>query len=302
MHRFAVGRILRGLRRLGSVDGSTGLARRLGSEVVELDASSPFTAARARNAGIKRLKEKAPGLQFVQLIDGDCELDKAWPRSAMSFLNAHPEVAIAFGRLKEANPQASIYNWLCDREWNGPVGEVSWSGGIVMARLNALEAAGGYREDLIAGEEPELCVRARGEMAYLAPCKRNGVSRRRHVAVWSMVETICSSRVYLRPMGPPTRRVSALFSLAMASCVAVGSGAAGCLFNVWTFAWTLGLGWGMIYPLEVARQMVRNDGSLRDRATLAFFQTLARFPETWGQVKFAIDRLIQRRPQLIEYK
>src|SRR6476620_6984008 len=123
----------------GSVDGSTGLARRLGSEVVELDASSPFTAARARNAGIKRLKEKAPGLQFVQLIDGDCELDKAWPRSAMSFLNAHPEVAIAFGRLKEANPQASIYNWLCDREWNGPVGEVSWSGGIVMARLNALE-------------------------------------------------------------------------------------------------------------------------------------------------------------------
>ena len=129
--------------------------------MVELDASSPFTAARARNAGIKRLKEKAPGLQFVQLIDGDCELDKAWPRSAMSFLNAHPEVAIAFGRLKEANPQASIYNWLCDREWNGPVGEVSWSGGIVMARLNALEAAGGYREDLIAGEEPELCVRVR---------------------------------------------------------------------------------------------------------------------------------------------
>ena len=58
----------------------------------------------------------------------------------------------------------------------------------------------------------------------------------------------------------------------------------------------------MIYPLEVARQMVRNDGSLRDRATLAFFQTLARFPEAWGQVRFAIDRLIQRRPQLIEYK
>ena len=175
----------------GSVDGSTGLARRLGSEVVELDASSPFTAARARNAGIKRLKEKAPGLQFVQLIDGDCELDRAWPRSAMSFLNAHPEVAIAFGRLKEANPQASIYNWLCDREWNGPVGEVSWSGGIVMARLNALEAVGGYRDDLIAGEEPELCVRVReARLAYLAACRRNGVSRRRHVAVWSMVETM----------------------------------------------------------------------------------------------------------------
>ena len=30
-----------------------------------------------------------------------------------------------------------------------------------MMRVEALEAAGGYRDDLIAGEEPELCVRLR---------------------------------------------------------------------------------------------------------------------------------------------
>src|SRR4029453_9713217 len=44
----------------GSVDDSIALARGLGAEVVELDASVPFTAARARNAGIARLLE-APG-------------------------------------------------------------------------------------------------------------------------------------------------------------------------------------------------------------------------------------------------
>src|SRR5262245_59625717 len=79
-------------------------------------------------------------------------------------------------------------------------------------------------------------------MADLAACKRNGVSRRRHVAVWSMVEAICSGRIYLRPMGPPARRVPAPFSLAMASRLSVGSGAAGYLLDVRTFAWTLGLG------------------------------------------------------------
>ena len=30
-----------------------------------------------------------------------------------------------------------------------------------MMRLDAFEAAGGYRDELIAGEEPELCVRLR---------------------------------------------------------------------------------------------------------------------------------------------
>ena len=34
-------------------------------------------------------------------------------------------------------------------------------GGDVMIRAAALENVGGYRDDLIAGEEPELCIRLR---------------------------------------------------------------------------------------------------------------------------------------------
>ena len=37
----------------GSADGSVSKARRAGSDVVELDARIPFTAARARNAGFR---------------------------------------------------------------------------------------------------------------------------------------------------------------------------------------------------------------------------------------------------------
>ena len=44
-----------------STDGSVELARSLGVEVVELDLSLPFTAARARNAGFERLHADRPG-------------------------------------------------------------------------------------------------------------------------------------------------------------------------------------------------------------------------------------------------
>ena len=44
----------------GSSDGSVGLARSMGAEVVELDLSLPFTAARARNAGFERLQQVDP--------------------------------------------------------------------------------------------------------------------------------------------------------------------------------------------------------------------------------------------------
>lgn len=41
----------------GSTDGSAKWARDNGAEVVDLDASVPFTAARVRNAGFQRLPE-----------------------------------------------------------------------------------------------------------------------------------------------------------------------------------------------------------------------------------------------------
>jgi hypothetical protein len=64
------------------------------------------------------------------------------------------------------------------------------------------------------------------------------------------------------------------------------------------------IGWAvwLIYPLEVLRKTARNTGSLIDRATLALFHVLARFPEGFGQIKFLCDRLLGRQARLIEYK
>jgi glycosyltransferase involved in cell wall biosynthesis len=76
-------------------------------------------------------------------------------------MREHPQVAIACGRLREVQPEASIYNWLIDLEWDTPVGDVSGCGGICMVRADAFQAVGGFQEGLVAGEEPELCLRLR---------------------------------------------------------------------------------------------------------------------------------------------
>jgi len=144
-----------------SSDGSVAAARGLGAEVVPLAVDRPFTAARARNAGFARLREVAPDVELVQFVDGDCELREGWLEAAAAYLAAHPDVAVVCGRRRERHPEASVYNLLADLEWETPVGEAEACGGDALIRAEALEAVGGYDESLIAGEEPELCLRLR---------------------------------------------------------------------------------------------------------------------------------------------
>lgn len=145
----------------GSRDESVARARELGAEVLELDLTTPFTAARARNAGLDRLLELAPTTQFVQFVDGDCEVIGGWLDQAGAALEARPDLAIVCGRLRERDPGRSIYNRLADLEWDAPAGDALVCGGIIMARVAALEQVGGFDPSMIAGEEPELCVRLR---------------------------------------------------------------------------------------------------------------------------------------------
>ncbi|HSH93898.1 MAG TPA: glycosyltransferase family A protein [Roseimicrobium sp.] len=142
----------------GSTDDSVLMAKTLGAEVVELAAGKKFTAARARNAGFAALPAD---VEFVQFVDGDCEVDTNWIAKAVSELTAGQEIAAVCGRRRERFPEASIYNTLCDLEWDTPIGPAKACGGDAMFCASALAAVGGYNPELIAGEEPELCVRLR---------------------------------------------------------------------------------------------------------------------------------------------
>ena len=209
----------------GSTDGSVAAARAAGARVVELDPARPFTAARARNEGVAALTAAGIAPDYLQFVDGDCTLDPDWLATAVTFLDAHPEAAVACGRRRERHPEASVYNRLCDREWNTPVGQALACGGDALMRRAAFVAVGGFRDDLIAGEEPELCVRlraagwqiwridaemtlhdaamtrfgqwwnrtrrggfasAQGMALHGAPPERHGVTRTRRALVWGL--------------------------------------------------------------------------------------------------------------------
>jgi glycosyltransferase involved in cell wall biosynthesis len=164
-------RLLRGLNSLitsgrdviyvdsGSTDGSADKAENIGAAVVRLNPSVPFTAARARNEGFAALRASRTNFRFVQFVDGDCQLVDGWLEQSIAFMKQQDKVGVVCGRRRELFPEISIYNYLCDIEWNTSPGEATACGGDALMRVEAFEEAGGFRPQLIAGEEPDLCAR-----------------------------------------------------------------------------------------------------------------------------------------------
>jgi GT2 family glycosyltransferase len=288
----------------GSTDGSSQWARERGVVVVDLDMRMPFTAARARNAGFHRLQLIAPGIRYVQFIDGDCELLPGWIEQASRFLDEHADVCAVAGRLRERHPERSIYNWLCEREWDRPTGDVRACGGIAVMRVDAVAAVGGFREDLIAGEEPELCLRLRRNGWRIW---RMGSDMALHDAAMTRFSqwwkrTVRSGYAYAHGAhlhgGAPEHyqlweaRRGLLWGLFL-PLACLGASIA---------VWPWGLAAWLIYPLQVFRQTLRNRGRPKERVLLALFQVLGRFPESFGQIKFMRDRIFGLKSALVEYK
>jgi GT2 family glycosyltransferase len=145
----------------GSTDGSAVVARDLAVPTVELDSSRPVSAARGRNEGLAEALNRW-SIEFVMFLDGDCILQPDFPAAALKTFAKHPDCAIVTGHLSERHPEASIYNRLCAIEWRGPAGRIenmNGLGGIMAARVSALHEVGGFNEQAIAGEEPDLGVR-----------------------------------------------------------------------------------------------------------------------------------------------
>jgi len=288
----------------GSTDGSVQRASSLGVEVLALDMGIPFTAARARNEGFACLHTRLPSVRHVQFVDGDCEVDAGWLAAAQAFLDAHPQVAVVCGRRRERFPQHSIYNLLCDLEWDTPLGEAKACGGDALMRVDAFMAVSGYRPELIAGEEPELCIRLRA-----AGWK-----------VWRLAAEMTLHDAAMSRFGQWWRR-----SLRAGYAYAEGAALHGApperhWLRESRRAWLWGLGipllivlasvllgpWGLllllIYPLQAARLARRGGRSVRENWLQAVFLVLGKFPEMFGQLKYLLNRGTAGKTVLIEYK
>ncbi|WP_227271825.1 glycosyltransferase family 2 protein [Roseobacter weihaiensis] len=283
----------------GSRDGSQQAARAAGAEIVTLDMSQPFTAARARNAGIDQTRQTGTAPRYIQFLDGDCEMRTGWLDTAKAFLETHPDVAVVCGRRRERAPEASLYNALIDREWNTPTGEAKACGGDALFRADALEAVGGYNPLLIAGEEPELCVRLRqagwrvwrldAEMTWhdAALTRFSQWWRRAKRGGFAFAEGAALHG------SPPERhfvaetRKAAIWGGLLPGVVL--------LLAVLVTPWALAL--AVIWPLQILRLRWRGEPWAS-----ALFLTLSKFPEAQGALQYLWRRLTGGRVALIEYK
>lgn len=285
----------------GSTDGSAEAARALGAEVVDLDMSLPFTAARARNAGLAVLRADPAAAAYVQLVDGDCALDPDWIATARGFLDTHPKAAVACGRRRERHPEASIYNRLCDREWNTPAGEALACGGDALVRRAAIEAVDGFRDDLIAGEEPEMCLRLRREGWSIWRLDAEMTlhdAQLLHFAQWwrrsRRAGHAFAEGAYLYGSAPErhwvteTRR-AVIWGAALPVVLVILA-----LISPWLALPAL------IYPLQVLRLARRDPGP--GRWGNALFSVLGKFAEAQGVIEFHLNRLRGKRRGIMEYK
>lgn len=283
----------------GSTDGSVDAARTRGAEVVALDMTVPFTAARARNEGLERLLQIAPTVQFVQFVDGDCEMREDWIDRARDFLTATTDVVAVAGRLRERFPEASIYNRIIDQEWDTPVGDTGAVGGIAMYRVAALQAAGGFNPAVIAGEEPELCVRLRrkgGKIWRLdAEMALHDAALDRFGQIWQRSRRggFAYAMGYDLHGAPPERHCARpllrclVWGLALPLVTVLG----GLLVSPWIWALLL------LWPVKVLRLRLRGEDWLR-----ATFLTFTMIPEALGALTYLRRRITGAQARLIEYK
>jgi GT2 family glycosyltransferase len=290
----------------GSQDASVAFATQAGAIVVQLDMSRPFTAARARNEGWRALLLAQPQTQYLQFLDGDCELSAGWIETAIAYLQSHQDVGVVCGRRRERFPERSVYNRMCDQEWDTPIGEALACGGDAIFRRSALENVGGYRDDLIAGEEPELCVRIRAaghKVVRLDAEMTLHDAAMNHFSQW-WKRTVRGGHAFAegahihgRATGHFVREARrACFWGAVVPFVALAATIPTAGLSLLLFA---------AYPLTTWRAFtyLRSRGqTTRHALSTAIFLTVGKFAEAQGALKYYWGRLLGHRSGLIEYK
>jgi len=287
-----------------STDNSVKTARELGVHVVNLDMSQPFTAARARNVGFENLIELHPKTEFIQFVDGDCEVLSGWLETAAAFLQARTDVAVVNGILDERFPEKTIYNTLCDLEWKMQAGEVKACGGNALMRVSAFKEVKGFLPRLIAGEEPELCVRLRAK----------------GWKIWHLHQSMMLHDANITQFGQWWKRaIRAGYAFAEGAHI---HGAAPEFHWVaeskraWRWGFYIPLVilitslikpvWGLIlllvYPLQVLRLSFKSKQPINKAFLQSFFFVIGKFAEVVGHFKFLGHHYTNKQGEIIEYK
>ena len=299
----------------GSSDGSCAVAMELGIPAISLSSDKKFTAARGRNAGLAWFAELEGRPDYVQMLDGDCEMAADWLSSGIAALAAEESLAAVFGRLRERYPERSIYNQMCDDEWNVPIGLARSVYGNALFRFAPLLASGGYDESLIAGEETDLCQRiARDGWIFRridAEMALHDAAIYRFSQFW--VRARRAGYAFAEHLGrngsdadPDWRKATYRFLLwsgalpfiiGLMVVVGVAAGA----FSAIAIAIFLTL----LYPLQwlrMAHRLAMSGKDMRFAVLASALNTVCKFAQFGGATRYFMDKTTARASHIIEYR
>jgi len=290
----------------GSTDESLKVASSLDVPVIQLDKSKPFSAARARNEGATYIKEKFPKVEFIQFLDGDCQLNECWLEKGLNTIQSDPNIAIVCGILQEVEPNRTLFTKLCSIEWSREIGETDSVGGIFIIRAQLFFKLGGFNEYLVAGEEPELCSRVKqkdkrilrikqlmalhdsGQMMFKqwwARTLRNGVAIAQSIAPQHEQRFVYAFKNVLSI-------VSWVFILPIVLILSV-------MYSPFSLLLLL------IYPLKVLHiysKSLHDIETKRDRLIYSLFCIVGKLPEFVGIIKYMMNYLLKRQQKIVEHK
>lgn len=287
----------------GSTDGSVEFARSIGAEVVELDTATPFTAARARNAGFAALEAAGP-VEFVQFVDGDCGVEAGWVAAAKQALAGDATLAIVTGWRTEIDPRANAFHAMAEIEWHRPAGEIEACGGDMMVRAEAIRQIGGFDAAIIASEDEDFVIRVRkaGWRALRLPLAmtRHDIAMTKLSEWWRRNLRTGNGLAEVGDLHPPHFRAERLRAW-LFGCILPLLFVLSAIAGLWWVS--LGVLAAFAFSTYRVRRWLQANGMAAGLALrVASLFTLAKLPHFIGMLRFWLRGGRKGRAQIIEYK
>ena len=171
-------------------------------------------------------------------------------------------------------------------------------------RVDAFKQVDGYLDSVVAGEEPELCVRLRKAGWQIWRIDREMTLHDAAITKfrqwWKRV--LRSGHAYAEGMyrhGAPPERHCVRETL---SALVWGAGVPLAIVCLAIIIHPLFLALLAIYGLQIWKCARRGVRPAAERWAYAFFVILGKVPESQGVIKFYLTKLLNRRSRIIEYK
>ncbi len=287
----------------GSWDNSVGEARKVGALVVELDRDTPFTAARARQAGFDALAQTGDLPEFIQFVDGDCVVMPDWIAAGEAEMRADDTLGLITGWRAELYPERSVYNAMCDFEWHRPAGKIVACGGDMMVRSAALRETAGFDPAVIAAEDDEFCVRlakAGWDLRRLPmEMTRHDAAMLRFGQWWQRAVRTGHGFAQVGWMHPPYFRREQMRALVYGLILPL-LGVIGFFQSMGVFLLVLAV-FGLSF-LRTSKGLISDGLPSWEARRHARLLTLSKVPNVIGMILFHMRRLRGRTMRIIEYK